>query len=284
MMFKTTLTRFSTTLTKAVAPTLLALGLMSAAALAPLSVAASPASQAESNMDKMTEHLGTLKGEEFETHWMHMMIMHHQGAVDMAELVPTRSNRQEVKDIANQIIADQTREIGQMTGWLKQWYNVDPMTDMMGGGMMHEDMMDMPGMMEMMQEHESMMTMLRGLSGDEFDKQFLMMMRMHHMSALDMAELVPTRATHEELKTLAQNIITSQRAEIAQFEGWLMSWYGIDAATTEGAMPGEHDGHTPGMPRTGLSGETMGTLALGMIALSLAGISLGFALKQRGRV
>mgnify|MGYP002336228245 CR=1 FL=1 len=122
------------------------------------------------------------------------------------------------------------------------------------------------------------------LSGDEFDKEFLLMMRMHHMSAVDMAELVPTRAIHNELKPLAQNIITSQTAEIAQFEGWLMSWYGIDAMTMEGAMPGEQGGETPGMPSTGMSGESLGTLTLGLIALSVAGLALGFALKQRSRV
>ena len=37
---------------------------------------------------------------------------------------------------------------------------------------------------------------LAHLKGDDFDKQFLTMMRMHHMSAVEMAQLVPDRATH----------------------------------------------------------------------------------------
>lgn len=40
-----------------------------------------------------------------------MMIPHHQGAIDMSELVPERSQRAEVKELAAQIIRDQEAEI-----------------------------------------------------------------------------------------------------------------------------------------------------------------------------
>ena len=70
--------------------------------------------------------------------------------------------------MAQNIIRDQTREIGEMSTWLKQWYNTDPMT-----GMMHEGMM---GGMDM--------RMLQGMSGDDFDRAFLMMMHEHHRGAV----------------------------------------------------------------------------------------------------
>lgn len=46
-------------------------------------------------------------------------------------------------------------------------------------------------------------------------------MRGHHLVAIEMAELVPTRATHPELKTFAHQVIADQQKEVAQLEGRL---------------------------------------------------------------
>jgi uncharacterized protein (DUF305 family) len=209
--------------------------------------AASPARQTQDDI----EHLRGLSGQEFEVHWMSVMIEHHQGAVEMAQLAETRANHQEIKSVAQSIIRDQQREIGEMTMWLKQWYNAEPMTGMMHGG----------GMMAGMD-----MSMLRGMSGDDFDKAFLMIMHEHHRGAIAMAELVPDRATHQELKTLAQNVMTTQEAEVLQFMEWAMAWYNLDLMQSMGGTP-------VGMPRTGGS-DTMpltAALFLGMAALALGG-------------
>jgi uncharacterized protein (DUF305 family) len=205
--------------------------------------AASPAGQMQSDIDR----LRGLSGQEFETEWMSMMIQHHMGALEMAELVSSRANHQEIKDLAQNIIRDQNREIGDLTTWLKQWYNAVPHE-----GMMHEDM----GMMERLQNAR----------GDEFDRLFLQMMHDHHRGAIAMAELVPDRATHQELKTLAQNIMTSQEAEILQMMDWAMTWYNLDLMQGMGGAP-------VGMPRTGSQSPAsfIATLLLGMAAITLAG-------------
>lgn len=223
-------------LVKLAMPVLVATALLGVGTLAPAATLAAPAAQSQADM----ESLKKLSGEQFETDFMNMMIEHHQSALDMSKLAPTRANHQEVKDIAQKIIADQTREIGEMTGWLKQWYNVTPKGGMMGA---------MPGM------GMSDMMKLEGLTGDEFDKAFLTMMRMHHMSAVEMAKLVPDRATHAELKTLGQNIISSQTAEISQFEGWLKAWYNIDVMSM-GGMSGMGD-------MAGMGGEMSGGMSSG---------------------
>lgn len=215
-------------------------------AVAPSSLWAMPANQSSGDMDR----LRALSGQEFEIAFMNMMIQHHSMALDMAMLVPDRAVNQELKDMAQQMIADQTREINELTGWLQQWYGVAPDQGMMMG--------DMEGM------SMSDMMMLESLTGEEFEKQFMTMMRMHHMSAIEMAELVPGRATHAELNTLAQNIIRTQTAEIQEFESWLMAWYNVDVAG--GAM----SGGAPGMPRTG-SGQEL----LGLLLLALGGVALG---------
>lgn len=65
---------------------------------------------------------------------------------------------------------------------------------------------------------------LRDKSGDEFDEAFVSAMIEHHQGAVDMAALVNDRAKHEELKTLARDIMTSQSKEIDMMQTWQTDW------------------------------------------------------------
>ena len=47
------------------------------------------------------------------------------------------------------------------------------------------------------------------------------MMRMHHLQALDMAEMEIARGKSPELKAMAKKILSGQKKEIAQFDRWL---------------------------------------------------------------
>jgi uncharacterized protein (DUF305 family) len=86
----------------------------------------------------------------------------------------------------------------------------------------------LPGMEEMMAQMEQDTAELRGLAGKDFEVAYMQKMRGHHLAAIEMAQLVPSRATHPELKTFARQVITDQQKEVAQLEGWLKAWYGID--------------------------------------------------------
>ncbi len=55
------------------------------------------------------------------------------------------------------------------------------------------------------------------MTGD-FDYDFANTMLMHHQSAVDMAKEVIAKGSNTEVKTMAQNIVTAQEAEIAQFK------------------------------------------------------------------
>lgn len=69
------------------------------------------------------------------------------------------------------------------------------------------------------------MTMqLEELTGDEFDKAFIEMMIAHHEGAVDMAKLIPSRAKHDEIKTLGEAVITAQTKEIADMTQWQADW------------------------------------------------------------
>jgi uncharacterized protein (DUF305 family) len=73
----------------------------------------------------------------------------------------------------------------------------------------------------------SMMSGMEGMkqmktTGD-VDKDFAMMMKMHHEQALEMAKIELDQGKSPELKKMAQKIIDGQKREIAQFDKWMQS-------------------------------------------------------------
>ncbi len=72
-------------------------------------------------------------------------------------------------------------------------------------------------------------------TGDDFDKAFLEMMIVHHQGAIDMASLSPTRAKHDQIKKLSQDLITAQKKEISDMQQWQMDW---GYMTSDNSMPG----------------------------------------------
>jgi len=58
------------------------------------------------------------------------------------------------------------------------------------------------------------------MSGDT-DKDFAMMMKIHHQQAVDMAQMQLDHGKAPEMKAMARQIIVAQKKEIAQFDQWL---------------------------------------------------------------
>lgn len=86
---------------------------------------------------------------------------------------------------------------------------------------------------------DDMNQQLQGLSGDEFDKKFLELMIEHHRGAVNMSQLVQSRAKHEEIKKLGKSIISTQLDEIIQMTQWQNDW-GYKIEETSNMM---HVGH-----------------------------------------
>src|SRR5690349_14638928 len=107
--------------------------------------------------DMMGQPLDQLTGDDFDKAFLSQMTMHHGMAVMMARPTVTNASHQEVKDLAQSIINDQTKEIAQMRGWANDWYGLDipdPVAMMdqtmgsgMGSGQRGMPGMNMPGMM-----------------------------------------------------------------------------------------------------------------------------------------
>jgi uncharacterized protein (DUF305 family) len=137
------------------------------------------------------------------------MISHHQQAIEMAELVDSRTRRRELRTLGERIAASQGREISLMQGWLQAWGEPAVSQGMDHGGM------HMPGMMS-----EAEMRQLTATRQQDFYVLFVELMSAHHQGAIEMATAELRDGALPEVKRLAQQIIDNQQAEIGQFEQW----------------------------------------------------------------
>ena len=169
--------------------------------------------QAPSQPNSNPTHQGMEKTTEVDKTFIEMMIPHHQGAVEMAQMAVNQAKNPEVKKLAESIIKDQNREVQQMQTWYKQWYGAQIPTNNMNMQMHHgmgQEMMMVMQQQEMMDKE--MMAALQNASN--FDRKFLREMTNHHQMALMMAGMVVDSAVRPETRKLAQSVIQSQSAEI----------------------------------------------------------------------
>ncbi len=179
---------------------------------------------------------------EADIRFMQDMIMHHGQAVEMTELLKTRSQDPELKELGAKIDLSQSDEIR----WMKQWLGergipLEVMSNSMPGmaGMDHSGMagmdhsamnksaggtdpMDvamMPGMLTPRQ-----MNALRAANGHEFDVLFLTGMMQHHNGALLMVKQLfanPGAGQDPQLFDFANDVDNTQQAEIDIMKGIL---------------------------------------------------------------
>ncbi len=62
------------------------------------------------------------------------------------------------------------------------------------------------------------------LKGEDYDRKFLSNMIAHHQGAIEMANLALTNASHQEIKTLATAIVSTQSSEVTNMTDWQKTW------------------------------------------------------------
>lgn len=163
--------------------------------------------EATATMDHSTMDHAAMGDAPFDAQFIDGMIDHHEGAIAMAEQVLAESERPELREMAEAIIAAQQSEVDQMRSWRAEWY--PDLEETMG---MEMDM----GAMEIADDESK-----------PFDQRFLEAMIDHHEGALDMAQAALDQAEHAEVRTMSDAIIATQQAEIDQMRGWLSEWFGV---------------------------------------------------------
>jgi uncharacterized protein (DUF305 family) len=170
--------------------------------------AESMAGMDHSNMAGMDHsNMAGMAGDQpYDAAFIDSMIVHHEGAVIMANQALEQAERPELLALANEIISAQEAEIAQMNDWRSAWY---PDLAETSGMTMDMGPMEVP-------------------AGDTpFDQRFIEAMIPHHEGAITMAQDALQNAERQEIKDLANEIISAQEAEIAQMRQWLSEWYGI---------------------------------------------------------
>lgn len=215
-------------------------------------------------MDGAMSDLENLKGEEFEVAYVNQIIPHHKGALEMAQAVVDRAPNQEVRDAAARIIEDQQREIEELTTFLRDTYGREVKPD------------------QRMAMDSSMMEQMASADPAMAEQMFLLGMREHHETAIEMGEIALEKAQSEEILTQAENMVSSQRAEQEEFAGYLSEFHGIQAPEPTGDMMAAmrlamEDSGMP-LPETG--GPSLPVVAA-LAAIALAALAAGtYALRR----
>jgi uncharacterized protein (DUF305 family) len=161
--------------------------------------------------------------------FMQGMIMHHSQAVEMTELLRTRSRNRDLQSLGKRISISQSDEMKYMKQWLEdrgqpaslEHGHMDHMGDMKG--MDHMNMGSMPLMPGMLTPQQ--MKALERATGPAFDHLFLTGMIQHHTGALVMVQdLFDTPGAGQDavLFDFATDVDNTQRAEINIMRGMLL--------------------------------------------------------------
>jgi uncharacterized protein (DUF305 family) len=148
---------------------------------------------------------GTPTGEAFDRAFIDAMVPHHESAIEMAQAAKEAGLSQpDLVKVADDILATQQDEIDEMRGWRAEWFGsseIDP-NGASALGMSESEM----GM-----QHDADAL----LNSGDVDTDFAQMMITHHQGAIEMARLAADNAEHEEIKDLAEAVISAQEREIA---------------------------------------------------------------------
>ncbi|MFC9037182.1 DUF305 domain-containing protein [[Kitasatospora] papulosa] len=142
------------------------------------------------------------------------MSVHHQQAVEMAFLVRDRTDDDDVRRLAYDIINTQANQRGMMLGWLESWDRPKssdrPPMEWMGHPVTPSDGSLMPGMAT-----DTELDRLRAADGKDAEVLFLRLMTVHHRAGADMARAAAGAAGTDEIRSLAAGMARAQESEIS---------------------------------------------------------------------
>lgn len=147
--------------------------------------------QANDNSTMLHDQSSINTEEEFILH----MIPHHQEAIDTSTIIVQKSQYKKLKTLAQAIVDAQTKEVSMMKWWMQSRY---------------------PSSTKQVDYDEMMDANIWNLIGDELDKSFISGMVKHHQWAIMMAQQVLEISQKPEIVKMANDIITSQTAEIKE--------------------------------------------------------------------
>ncbi len=161
--------------------------------------------------EEMARQMLTEDGGYSDENFIDQMVPHHRGAMEEARVAIENAEHEELRNLAEGIIAGQRREIGEMKDIKAEEYGTRQVPMQMSS-----EEMEMMGMMEDPQALAD---------AEPFDHAFMNNMIPHHQSAIAMAEVALEESENPEVRSIARNIVDSQQSEIEQMKQWCQQWY-----------------------------------------------------------
>lgn len=143
-----------------------------------------------------------------------MMIVHHQGAINMSNQVLQAGDNNEIISQARQLITNKQQEIDQLQQFAGDQSGMSGQQNasgQVGSDPARQLMAATEGTLEEVQQQE--------LNGDA-DHDYAHVLILHHQDAIEMAQVQLEHGQNAELKALAQQIIDKNRSEIEALEAW----------------------------------------------------------------
>ncbi|QKQ98382.1 DUF305 domain-containing protein [Candidatus Nanohaloarchaea archaeon] len=140
--------------------------------------------------------------------FMNMMIIHHDQAIEMAELAPNRTDNENILELSRNISEAQRAENEQMAEWLRELGYQRPVRGHRMAGMASQEEMQR----------------LKNSSGRGFDRLFSELMIRHHRGGIQMAQAFSRRGSYPELIQMEKQMIEAQQKEIQLMQEWQQNW------------------------------------------------------------
>ena len=133
------------------------------------------------------------------------MILHHARTITMTQMARNQATSPQVKDLAARIETEQSPQTQQMSALLTEWGVPAPASAGSTGALGATGNGQLPAT----------------VSGAAFDRMFLQIMTVHHQGAVDMSQTELAQGTNPATRTLAQQIISTQQAQISEMQALL---------------------------------------------------------------
>lgn len=180
--------------------------------------ASNPFAQSEMQMN---ERMMAAVGADVGDNWARKMIEHHQGAIDMSEILLEQNPRAEVADLARMTIEKQRKGIEDIRKLLKD-----------GGQDRRSAELYRPAMTDM---HQKMMA----ARGADVSETFMRKMVEHHKGAVAMSDVALQNGVGGALRRQVQKTRDENRKDAAMVEAMLRGETMQHAMDTSGAKPAQ---------------------------------------------
>lgn len=144
-----------------------------------------------------------------------MMKLHHQGAIQMAQIEIQQGKDTMMKQMAQKMKDVQTKEVAELNEVIaatgSSAKNYDPSNKQTGAA-------------KAMSNNMVMMKKMGKMSMSSLDHEFADMMVKHHKDGIMMAKSILTYCKNAKLRSLAQKMIPEQTEDIRELQQWMNTY------------------------------------------------------------